>query len=825
MAPSLIQDILFQRLLGDGRADDDFAMHVLAACEGQESLERLCDGTARPSKPASTIPLTQTPAVAPTYLTGIQVRSFRGIGEESTLRLTPGPGVTLVVGRNGSGKSSFSEGAEVALTGTSARWVGKGSKEWRKGWRNVHSALPPRLVVETMHVGDPSPSRIERTWHDPEDLDTGHTHVVPPAGPKRPIAESGLVTALQQYRPFLSYSELGGMLEEGPGRIYQALIAGLGLDEYEAVRDVLASAENSRKKIVESSKKAALDLAARAHEAAASHPEESRFPIVAGLLEKRVRDVEAIADLVVARPDDQRGRVLEALATLVPPVDRARVAALPGRLREVAEAQRAMQGRSEDITLKLSEVLRKALALATTSPQDACPVCGSDRPLDATWQAEAATRLRNLDEAATDARMLGARASSLVKESHECCAMVPDALRHATEAGVPGADLALSCWSAWSGGAGIDTLPGLASHIEAHGAAVIDAVEQVSRAADAETRQRDVAWQPLSLEIAQWVSIARAAERAKAAEKPLKDAKSWVGTAIDAERRARFAPIKQQAIDFWNTIAQLSNVTLEDIELTGQGVQQRVTLKVTVDGKEAPALGVLSQGELNAMTLSLFLPRVLLGSTPFGFVIVDDPVQAMDEARVDGLARVLTEVGRQRQVVVFTHDARLPEAFNRLDLPHSKRRVTRGVSSSVVVSPLVGPWEQRLEDASAVASTPNLPEDIAGRVVPGFCRQALEAACVDNLRRRWLLKGDAHAKVDDRLTRKGLTELLCLVFFEDESAHAQLSGRLGRLKVADAAALVRDCQRGAHEGFSGDLTVMASRARTLCEALRKVKGP
>ncbi len=316
---------------------------------------------------------------------------------------------------------------------------------------------------------------------------------------------------------------------------------------------------------------------------------------------------------------------------------------------------------------------------------------------------------------------------------------------------------------------------------------------------------------------------ARQAEHAKAAEKPLREAKTWVGTAIDAERRARFAPVKQQAIDFWNTIGQLSSVKLEDIELSGQGVQQRVTLKVTVDGQEAPALGVLSQGELNAMTLSLFLPRVLLGATPFGFVIVDDPVQAMDEARVDGLARVLTEVGRHRQVVVFTHDARLPEAFDRLDLPHSKRRVTRGVSSSVVVSPLVGPWEQRIEDASAVTSTPHLPEDIAGRVVPGFCRQALEAACVDNLRRRWLLQGAAHAKVEERLTRKGLRELLCLVFFEDENAHPQLTSRLGKLPVVDAAALVRDCQNGAHEGFSGDLRAMVSRSRALCDALLKVK--
>ena len=48
------------------------------------------------------------------FLQGIRVRGFRGIGPESTLSIAPGPGLTLVVGRNGCGKSSFAEAAEWA---------------------------------------------------------------------------------------------------------------------------------------------------------------------------------------------------------------------------------------------------------------------------------------------------------------------------------------------------------------------------------------------------------------------------------------------------------------------------------------------------------------------------------------------------------------------------------------------------------------------------------------------------------------------------------------------------------------------------------------
>lgn len=50
------------------------------------------------------------------------VEGFRGIGAEATLHVQPGPGLTLIVGRNGSGKSSFAEAAELAVTGASRRW-------------------------------------------------------------------------------------------------------------------------------------------------------------------------------------------------------------------------------------------------------------------------------------------------------------------------------------------------------------------------------------------------------------------------------------------------------------------------------------------------------------------------------------------------------------------------------------------------------------------------------------------------------------------------------------------------------------------------------
>src|SRR5271163_3648368 len=78
----------------------------------------------------------ETPT-APTFLTSISVVGFRGIGSQARLDLYPAPGLMVVSGRNGSGKSSFAEALELALTGTSYRWHKKEAL-WAETWQNLH---------------------------------------------------------------------------------------------------------------------------------------------------------------------------------------------------------------------------------------------------------------------------------------------------------------------------------------------------------------------------------------------------------------------------------------------------------------------------------------------------------------------------------------------------------------------------------------------------------------------------------------------------------------------------------------------------------------
>ena len=184
----------------------------------------------------------------------------------------------------------------------------------------------------------------------------------------------------------------------------------------------------------------------------------------------------------------------------------------------------------------------------------------------------------------------------------------------------------------------------------------------------------------------------------------------------------------------------------------------------------------MSQGELHAMALSLFLPRATLPESPFRFVVIDDPVQSMDPARVDGLARVLDKVARDRQVIVFTHDDRLPESVRRLGIDARVIAVTRHEDSVVDLTTVIDPTERNLDDAEAVADAKDVPDDVRGQVVPGFCRAAIEATCIEIVRRRRIGRGEAHVDVEHVLEENGqLRSLLSLALFDTAA-----KGRRGR---------------------------------------------
>lgn len=302
----------------------------------------------------------------------------------------------------------------------------------------------------------------------------------------------------------------------------------------------------------------------------------------------------------------------------------------------------------------------------------------------------------------------------------------------------------------------------------------------------------------MALALVPWLDLARKARAGYEAVKPLKTAEAWLKQATSDIRTERFEPIKAKAQAIWNQLRLQSNVALDDIRLSGSATKRQVELDVTVDGVEGAALGVMSQGELHALALSLFIPRATLPESPFRFVVIDDPVQSMDPARVDGLARVLDTAAKDRQVVVFTHDDRLPEAVRRMGINATVREVTRRESSLVEVRNARDPVKRHLDDAFAVATTEGLPPAASRRVIPGLCRLAIDAACTEAVRRRRLSRGERHADVEEMLTRcNGTKSFVSLALFDDPGKAGDVMPRLDKQSKAFAD-VYRMCNEGAH---------------------------
>ena len=160
------------------------------------------------------------------YLASLSVQGFRGIGPKQTLTLNPAPGLTVIIGRNGSGKSSFAEALEVLFTGDSKRWSDR-PKIWKEGWRSLHNAHPAGVTAEVLFEGEGTAS-VCCTWDEGAELDEQKAFVQPKGKPKTTLEQLGWRDAVVSYRPFLSYNELGSLLDEGPSKLYDALSLVLG---------------------------------------------------------------------------------------------------------------------------------------------------------------------------------------------------------------------------------------------------------------------------------------------------------------------------------------------------------------------------------------------------------------------------------------------------------------------------------------------------------------------------------------------------------------------------------------------------------------------
>jgi energy-coupling factor transporter ATP-binding protein EcfA2 len=802
-----IRSIVLSRLQADEQVDQDWSALVFAALEGSDALERELSGDVAVPGAA---PMPAHPMPAGAYLQSIAVQGFRGIGPAQTMELRPGPGLTLVVGRNGSGKSSFAEALEVLLTGDSMRWKERAAV-WREGWRNLHQpsvSLTATFLVE----GECGPCAVWRRWEPGTAFETAEAAAQFHGKPPSDLASLGWAAALRTHRPFLSYNELGSLLDEGPAKLYDALSSILGLEDLVVAQRALMEARRFREKALKDAMDARNRMLDRLRDV-----DDPRARRVLAALDGEEWDLTAVEDVLAGAVsggvETEELDVLRGLASLEAP-EPARVAAAISEMRGAAAALQSAQRTAAARSREVAALIELALRYHESHGDGDCPVCGRKGALDRAWSTRQRTSAANLREAAREADAVHARAKAAGRLWEGLAVLKGDALTGAARIGMKLDDL-VEALGAWVKAGSITDLGQLADHVESASGPLRDAIVRLRENALAQLGRMEDTWRPVSVEVATWLPGARHAMQGAGDIKRLKSAEAWLKKAAAGIRDDRFAPIAEKAAGIWELLRQQSHVELGRIQLRGEGTRRRVALDITVDGVEGAALAVMSQGELNSLALSLFVPRATLRESPFRFVIIDDPVQSMDPARVDGLARVLETAAATHQVLVFTHDDRLPEAVRRLDIAAEIIEVTRREASVVELRRALDPVGRYIEDAFAVASTGDLPSSAATRVVPGLCCLALEAACMEVVRRRRLARGEPHADVE-RILREAahLPRLAALAVFDDVERVGEVPPRLDHDIGPGEAETFRLCHEGAldiHEAAAVDLVRRASK--------------
>jgi hypothetical protein len=712
--------------------------------------------------------------------------------------------------RNGSGKSSLAEAAEALIRGDRPE-EGK-DLVWKASWRNLHETTDCIVRADLYVEGKSGRVEMSRRWSSAQISDgVAEVRAVEFDGELSPDV---LRSSCAKHSPFLAHSAVASLLTK-PSTMHDAFVRVLDLEDLATVQTRITEARKHFEQVGKTFGSSTASL-----RASLDALDDERATAAVAAMTSEPPDLVTLQALVTGTQlvtDESAG--LRRIASLpAPSVDVAIDAAT-----QLVNANEELANESVgDVAMfdRLADLLDRAAGLR--ADDGACPVCRTPGVLDAKWEAAAATQVVELR--ARTARLNTAR--SAVDAAIRALSGAIDKLTPALPAEDP-KELDLAALRVAVGKVGE-----LRSHVNDPKRVLVDlpvvcrelveAQEHAVSTAARELAAGDSAWMAVATPLAAWCGTARDVAHAKKRVSELKKAETWMKEVVDDVRNERFKPIASEAERLWQMMRTASNVDLKAITLGRK--TQGLDLSAGADGADAAAMAVMSQGELNTLVLSLFLPRATLDSSPFRFVVIDDPVQAMDPSKVEGLAQVLHDLSTKRQIVVFTHDERLPAAIEALSLPATVMRLQRDSDSVVTVADVSNPSDRFVNDAGAVCADDQVPDAIKHAVATALCREAVEAAASRAYRRISARKRRAIADVESTIAAgEGPYGKLALALFDDLTRTGEVLGRLDKDRAKfgrDSPAAVKALKE-VHASAAPSMPprALVSSTRALCKGL------
>ena len=161
------------------------------------------------------------------------------------------------------------------------------------------------------------------------------------------------------------------------------------------------------------------------------------------------------------------------------------------------------------------------------------------------------------------------------------------------------------------------------------------------------------------------------------------------------------------------------------------GVSRQVRLKAESHGREINPVTCFSEAHMNSLGISLYFPQRVDYNPDWDFILLDDPIQSMDDDHSNMLIDILQEHQGNKQIIVLSHSRHFCETFEaRFGRENLLRyEFVQGDETGPQISLQDGPIRVLLERAQELAYRSFEERKTAG----GHLRKAIERFFVEYL--------------------------------------------------------------------------------------------
>jgi len=629
----------------------------------------------------------------------MEVEGFRGAKQSLRIAFESVPGVTVLHGENGSGKSSITEALRMALEGEVGLTHFGAKANVQDLWGSIDersSGMESSLVsIHFQDVDKPDVRLILKAKFDGKSV-SRTAELKRDSGDSMYFAEDSPAweqwnLALRAAPPVFAYAELANELQKRAD-LQTWLSACLAMDtanrEFNsAVVERHTKAQNA-KKTIDTSRTAAKSLMSKVDQAAVSSGISEVTEIEWDALEDQGQLESWLASQNLSErikqdrplPKDLYFELLEYSKKYI-------------ELKN-AYIDAAIAAISAPVAATLVDLDNKIRDSHQEDNEGVCPVCGALSPQ---WQVHLHEQALLFESAKKVAekleRHVRIRHTKLIEPIRNCIPLIPN--------DYPDPTAVNDCSS-------ILANPGIVSStIDDLDPTVLAALDDLSawiRSDSAKTfvskavSVADLRYQWLC---ERWDAITPFLEVWQAKYKDAVVADEWK-TALSRWNTHLATLRKERSAKLRNLVTPMVAALLGDvgIELALLEVNKNETKLILKNrlGEEVE-LSHLSAGQRNALILGPILGTI--GGGIFKFCFLDDPVHAFDDFRVDQLAATLASMGQKQSLIVTTHDGRFVE-YLRVHAPRifSVFLTSRDDLGNITLAPSDISWKTVLDHAS-----------------------------------------------------------------------------------------------------------------------------